>query len=140
MEDVFARIGRAIEHLKGNSTLVGAPAEEVQRLSAELQSFEAGIGAQIREAVAKAMDEIIGRIASLEDRANDLATQQARTDTGLESVAASLEVLSAVPTDGILVLATGDSVPAGAGLDTIGADAVVEAPAGKASTATKPAA
>lgn len=126
MQDVFSRIGLAMGHLLDNSTLVGAPKEEVKRLSEELKAFEAGIGTMISQIVDARTEALYGRLTALESRANDIASNQASTQAGLETLATTLEAAVETDTlvagdgnDTILAGAGGDSLPGDAGADTL---------------------
>ncbi len=65
MNDVFARIGLALENLAKVSTMNGAERTETMRLAAELQSFDAGIGRIVAEQVEKQADRLAGDITVL---------------------------------------------------------------------------
>lgn len=64
MNDVFARIGLALQHLLDQSTCHGPAREEVARLATELQAFKEGVGALIDDRVRAAVEEAEGRVNS----------------------------------------------------------------------------
>ncbi len=66
MEDLFARIGRALELLTGNSTLNGEQREECVRLATELQQTDETINRIVSDRVQAAADDHGGRLAVLE--------------------------------------------------------------------------
>lgn len=118
MQDVFSRIGLAFSHIAANSTLVGAPKEEVVRLADELQAFEAGINSLINEAVLSATETLSGQVASLEARLNALATSQTEIQNGLDGLASTMEAV--VDADSTTAPAAGlDSVSGTAGTDSL---------------------
>ena len=91
MDDVFARIGLALQHLLHQSTVHGPEREEVARLAAELKEFEGKINAAIDERINAALDE---RIRAAVEAVEGVIT--AKIDQNLQNLAATLET-AAIP-------------------------------------------
>lgn len=78
MNDLIARIGLALRHLSDNSTVNGPARQEIERLTAELQSVETNISDIVAREVARQMEGVEGRMV-------------AHLDGNLEQLAADLE-------------------------------------------------
>lgn len=102
MNDLFARVGVALQHLLEGSTLNGDVKADGLRLAKELQSAEVDINALVSERVRAEVEAITGRVAAVEGesrRTKDVlfSTETvAALDAALEHRPETREALAAI--------------------------------------------
>lgn len=103
MDDVFARIGLALERLLHQSTVHGPEKEEVARLAAELQRFEGSINTVINERILAATGASEGRVyAHIDQNFAQLATVLEAAELQFEPSPAPVPLPEPSPPDPVL--------------------------------------
>lgn len=103
MDDVFARIGLALERLLHQSTVHGPEKEEVARLAAELQAFEGSINTVINERILASSDATESRVyAHIDQNFAQLATVLEAASIPFEPSPAPVPLPQVVAADPVL--------------------------------------